>query len=178
MMSYITESNVKKLILSLAFMMSSVANAAIINLNSETGAVETLNLGPGNYLVEVIGTNEGGAFDAWNAWGRLRGCQSDNTCTNGFINSYVIESDAFGIMRLSNGGRYRTPQLALFNAVDSRFTLFDQQDVQFYISDSNFRDNNGGISLRVTYVSAPAALGVLGLSLMALPLVRRFRNSR
>ena len=127
-----------------------------------------LMLSAGTYSVTQIGTADGGAYDAWNAWGanRVSGCDDNGAgCRNGWLNSYAISSNDFD-QTASNKNRYDSPLTALQNAVDSTFTLTSDTLVDFSIKDSAYGDNVGGVSLRVASVASqavPEPASMLGL---------------
>jgi len=147
------------------------ANAAVVDLNALTTTTANpveLNLTAGTYNV----TPFAGTFTSWNAWGPTSGC--DNTganCSRGWINNYSIDTPELGTFLVSDGGRYATPELALMNALSTTFTLLSDATVKFFISDTPYTDNVGGMSLNVSQVPIPAAaflfapalLGFLGL---------------
>ena len=139
--------------------MAGIASADIINLDAEVDTIsspDTLFLGDGTYNVEVIGTDEGGVYNAWNPWGFTSGCsENDDGCTTGWINSYHYGSVEIGTVHYGDGNKYANEILALQNAVDSSFTLSYAQTVNFWIADSYYRDNIEGISLNITEITNP-----------------------
>jgi hypothetical protein len=152
------------------------ANAAIINLNAfdQTLSSQTLTLGAGTYDVTVVGFGNGGNYDAWNAWANITGCNiNGKNCSRGWINSYKFSSFSLGITKISDGIRYETAPLALEFAIDTSFTLSTTETVDFYISDSNYSDNWGGISLDVSLVPEPSVIALIGLGLVGVGFARR-----
>jgi len=124
-----------------------VGNALIVDLNSYTNTVANpfvVPLTAGTYDVTPIGVADGGAFNAWNAWGYV------NLPDQGWINNYSLSSNEFAPYGVSDGVRYATDLLALENALATSFTLASAGNVNFYIGDSNYDDNIGGMSLFVT----------------------------
>lgn len=139
----------------------SMASAAIVNIDSQpSNNDQTLMLDAGTYEVSFIAD----MFEAWNAWGRVRGCDSDGeNCSNGWLTNVNIESAEFGTLAVGRHGRYATSALALANAEPVLFTLTSMQQVVFRIADSYYRDNRGGVSLQVAAQSpASAAVPVPG----------------
>jgi len=148
------------------------ANAATVDINAKTNTSDNpveLFLTAGTYNVNPFE----GVYESWNAWGRVKNCNGD-ICGNGWINNYSITTPTDTIFT-SNRTRYRTADLALLNALSTSFTLSSDATVKFYIRDSYYRDNIGGISLDVSadissvpvpaaaFLFAPALLGFMGL---------------
>lgn len=131
-------------------------------LNTRNNLV-SLMLSAGTYGVDYIGMNDGGAYDGWNAWGRVSGCNSNGeNCTNGWLNSYVISFKNFSQIVTSNN-RYSNSFIATQNAVNLSFTLPSDMMVNFFIPDSVYEDNVGGISLKLSSQSVPEPSSMLGL---------------
>ncbi|MCJ8279060.1 MAG: PEP-CTERM sorting domain-containing protein, partial [Rivularia sp. ALOHA_DT_140] len=110
------------------------------------------------------GIKEG--YDAWNAWGRNRvsGCDANGEeCSKGWLNGFSISSDDF-TKKIPNVSPYATPLIALQNALNTTFTLTSDSTVNFFFRDTNYRDNFGGVSLKLSSVQAvPEPASVLGL---------------
>jgi hypothetical protein len=135
----------------------------IVNLNARTTQTTTpvtVYLDAGNYTVTPISPAQGGLYTAWNPWGKWissgEGCLADGSgCTKGFVSNYYLSGD-FGSVSQGNG-RWLTADLALANAGARTFTLSKPSQVNFYVRDSVYTDNTGGISLHVsgTAISQP-----------------------
>jgi hypothetical protein len=173
--TYIQGLDMKRLfLLGLLVLAPMTVNAAVVDLTAKNinnlNAVE-LNLAAGTYNVNPFA----GTFTAWNAWGKTTGCDvAGENCSKGWINSYSIETPETGVMLITDHARYSTSELALLNSISSTFTLLADATVKFFINDSYFKDNIGGMSLNVMNVSevpvpaaallfAPALLGFMGL---------------
>lgn len=160
--------------LAASLLIGAAAQATIITIDStDPNNGTTLSLGAGDYRVDLIQDQ----YIAWNAWGRETGCDgAGQNCTRGWINSYVIESIELGRLGVGDSSvRFATAMQAFDTAMPFFFTLSSTQDVEFFRPDSNFNDNEGGLSLRLTDVSEPATLALLGLGVIAFAALRRRR---
>ncbi|SFK74700.1 hypothetical protein [Methylophaga sulfidovorans] len=167
----------KKVLITLGFLIMAplTANAATVHLDAKTNtssnAVE-LNLTAGTYSISPFKDN---TYTAWNAWGKVQGCSSDGTgCSKGWINNYSFTTPA-GTTNIitSNTDRYETADLALLNAVGATFTLLTDATVKFFINDSQYGDNIGGMSLNVSAVPVPAAAFLFAPALLGFMGLRR-----
>ncbi|MBP0019000.1 MAG: DUF642 domain-containing protein [Cyanobacteria bacterium SBLK] len=122
------------------------------NLSPETGA--KLTLPAGEYTSSIIGTQEGGDYDAWNRNGtNVTGCDAEGkNCTKGWEHKYFYKIGDSKQVKVDRTGRYQTPQLALANAsADSSFTLTQETEVSFFVTDTGDMTNNqGGVSLLIS----------------------------
>ena len=114
------------------------------NHNSDTAVsgkslARLKNLPAGEYKVEVIGTAQGGQFDAWS---RKCNCKWDTY--------YSRRLGSSGPKKIGNPNKYNSKAEALANRVPSTsFTLTDDTDVKFYTYSTSAADNIGGVSMRV-----------------------------
>ncbi|MFM6436230.1 MAG: cadherin repeat domain-containing protein, partial [Microcystis panniformis] len=117
----------------------------IINIEARWGRSVTEFLPAGDYKVEYIGIAQGGQYNAWSAWGSR----------DRWLNNYVISSSQFS--NIYNGEKiWSDPSTALTNAKNTTFVLSKDGNVTFWIDDSVYEDNTGGVSLRVTSIPTPA----------------------
>ena len=147
----------------------------VINIDAQKNSGSNpikVSLHEGTYLVESIGTDDGGTYNAWNPWGKTTcsnsdGCQITSPTTfGGWLNSYVIASPSLiaisiddksivsepkATINVDNKFVYPEPSSALAAAKSKSvlFSLSAAGDVKFYVSDSQFSDNDGCISLRL-----------------------------
>jgi hypothetical protein len=125
-------------------------------LTSTAANPVVLELGAGTWTVTPVI----GGFTAWNAWGSTSGCALDGTgCSRGWLHTWALASPSlpqtlFGTV----AARFSTPELAFSAAVSTQFTLAAPESVSFFISDSVYRDNLGGVSLRIAPLEAVAAV--------------------
>ncbi len=138
-----------------------------VNVYSGDPSGEIVNLAAGSYAAQYIGPADGGAFDAWNAWGAVDFCNGAGmNCNRGWIYQFLVDFGhgvgnfdrtdlaAGGLSPIAGDNRiYATAGQALAAAQTDlapfSFTLAAAQAVNFYIGDSRYDDNEGGISLRI-----------------------------
>lgn len=170
------------------------ANAVIIDLNARVNDVAhpvSLALDPGTYTINPIGTADGGAYNAWNAWGRTScnntdGCQRTSpTTVIGWLNLYSFGSsdlvdvyvngiaatpNSSGIYMVDPFMVYPDPLSALANAWSAMFTLEAASSVDFAIPDRPLYDNQGGMSLDIarSTIPEPATIVLMGLGLLGI----------
>lgn len=138
-------------------LLMSQINDFIINIdaatnNQDNAVVKTLP--EGTYSVRVIGTDEGGKYDAWSRWSWVYGCdRNGENCMMGWENDYLIVSKEFSL-NISSSSLYDRPSQALMKAQHTSFTLTSESEVYFFIYDDRLSDNRGGISLAITKISS------------------------
>ena len=124
----------------------------IINLDAKQDTTSnpiSLDLSAGVYSVDYIGMNDGGIYDAWNAWGDgvTEFCNRNGEgCIKGWINSYRISFDGFTNM-FSGSSVYATASQAMQNAVDTSFTLASDTKVNFFIGGTAITKIMSGVYL-------------------------------
>jgi hypothetical protein len=166
------------------------AHAGIIDLNAGTSGGGPNDIGnvitiPGLSTSDIlsilqIGVADGGAYNAWNAWGSVTGCDgAGENCSKGWINnwSYYLNGDTSTQMLVSDGIRYETDLFALANAPGVA-PITGITSISFFLGDSPYSDNIGGISLNVyiepgASVPEPSIIALFGLGLLGLGFARR-----
>ncbi|MEO1040656.1 MAG: hypothetical protein AAFX52_00050 [Pseudomonadota bacterium] len=132
----------------------SASNAAtmVVDVDSQpTDNGVTVSLGAGSYDISFVD----GLFNGWNAWGRVTGCETDGTgCSRGWLTNVNIDVEDT-TYKIGRHGKFETPEQALANASPFELNLSSLTDVTFYIADSYFSDNIGGVSLEIASVATP-----------------------
>ncbi|MBV6409069.1 MAG: hypothetical protein EFKGCFLK_02691 [Rhodocyclaceae bacterium] len=159
------------------------AGAQVINLDAQTtttAAPYTQLLGAGTYQVFDVGPADaaGALYDAWNPWGAgAGGCNiSGSGCSWGWYRRWYMN---FGGGEVgNNSGFFSSAALALAGAKTDdpfSFTLLAPTTVSFWIADSPYYDNAGGVSLSIAAVPEPEtwALMMAGLGLLGFAARRR-----
>jgi hypothetical protein len=85
-------------------------------------------------------------------------------------NKYRINSTEFSEISVGTSG-WPSAEVALINAVGTSFYLSQTADVKFYVHDSKYTDNYGGMTLNVTPI--PPSLWLLGSGLIGIVGIRR-----
>jgi len=129
--------------------MIGAGNAIDIDLdacsNGNTNPV-SLFLSAGTYNVTPIR----GFYTTWNPWGYVI------LPDKGWTNIYGLASAEFTAYTVGDEVIYETADEALANALSTSFTLSSDGYVDFYIEDSFYPDNIGGISLDVSPATKPS----------------------
>jgi hypothetical protein len=150
------------------------AQAAVIDISALNGTGVTVSLGAGTYKLTPVGMAGGGAYDAWNPWSAVGGCDAAGAhCSMGWNVSFAMDlGGGAGFNYGHNGGYVDTAAKALaawqsgpniFAPLAQAsnpaaysplvgpitFTLAAAQDVRFFLIDYPYGDNAGGVSLDV-----------------------------
>jgi hypothetical protein len=178
-------------ILGIAVLSATPAAALVVDIDAFANATTTdgdfddpsaiavaISLSAGTWRVEPAGPAAGGAYTAWNAWGgAVGGCEAQGrNCGIGWMHWYRIQSPGSARMRLEDGILYAGAASALANGVGAEFTLPAAQTTYFFIFDTGPDDNVGGVSLRLSQVTAPATLALFGAALAGLAAGQRRRG--
>jgi hypothetical protein len=122
---------------------SAAADEVIVNIDARTNnelQPISRSFGPGTYDVTPIGMDQGGSYNAY---------MYDKAQPDSWVHAYTISSSQFPTLWRGDGRNYLTGEEALAHAEKAEFELSAPGDVQFYIEDTLFEDNIGGISLKV-----------------------------
>jgi hypothetical protein len=152
------------------------AEATIVNIDGRSSVGTTLTLAAGTYSATYAGISGGGAYDAWNAWGQVGGCDgAGENCSEGWLNQFTID---FGGGHFDSYAALNPAQRVVGTAAQSladyqagpllvshdgaadvvgtiQFTLASAQSVQFLVEDTPYGDNLGGVSIDLSSNSAP-----------------------
>lgn len=138
------------------------ATAVTVDINSATnhpGNPVVISLPAGAYDVTPVDNSSAGGYVAWYPWPSWLSvnCTNAGGCANvsgvrGWVHRYAIRSAEFAEMEIWEVMVYPTPADALAAAPPTAFTLSAPTDVEFYVTDTQFSDNSGGMSLQVTAV--------------------------
>jgi hypothetical protein len=141
----------------LLLLLSGAAQAVIVDINAltnggpnnvENDPVTIAGLSPSDTIdITQIGQASGGAYDAWNAWGTVSGCDAAGAnCSTGWANkwAYFVNGDFSTRVQIFDNVIYSTALLALANAVPVG-PITGVTSISFYISDIPYTDNLGGI---------------------------------
>ena len=178
---------------------SKQASAGVVDIDSLFATGTTVALGAGTYRVTYAGTAGGGAYDAFNYWGTVTGCNGTGSdCATGWSNHFAIDlgggnGTGYGLATVGGNrevfdtaGRAlsefssRTLQSASLAQIGGNanyfmaggnaytdvmqpitFTLGSAQNVRFFVIDSFYSDNIGGVSLNVAAIPEPSAWALL-----------------
>jgi PEP-CTERM motif len=90
---------------------ASSASALVVNVSSLSDVGTTVDLGVGTYTVTFVGVADGAAYDAWNPFGAVTGCDgSGANCAQGYRNAFLITAPS-----LVGGGSY-------YSTVDNNYS--------------------------------------------------------
>jgi hypothetical protein len=181
-------SSLMVLLIGLLLTSSAHADLITIDLNASPGAGGpndinngvTLSLGGSSTftaIIDRIGVADGGAYNAWNAWSVVAGCDASGAnCVYGWVNSwsYFLNGDKSTATWVGDSKRFSTDVGALASATTIQ-PIVDVSSITFFIADAPYWDNVGGISLLVDFHSVlePSTLALLGIGLVGIGLVRR-----
>lgn len=188
-------------ILSAAASPAAQAATTIVNLNasatnpnagkaSGSAAYNPVNLTleAGQYTIRVAGVAGGGMYDAYSVYAptAANAAWTDSRWSvslNDGVSAVYTQADIGGTTADFDGrvkaGRYNSAAAALSaysSAVAYTLNLASTQTVSFYVDDSSFGDNSGGVSIAVASVPEPATLAILGLGAVAAAFAVRRRR--
>ena len=145
-------------------------------LSNGTSNPVVVTLAPGLWRVVAVDPNQGGAHTAWHAWnGQNTGCgATPGACTQGWMWNYFIQCPGMPSVKVGavypgvGSPKFATAGEAFATAPEHWFPLTTPTPVSFWIGDSNYQDNLGGVSVRVDsatptyplFTASPATISV------------------
>ncbi len=183
-------------------LMASSAQAAILNISATSTTPVLYTFDPGTYLIQWIGTADGGAYDGWNpscpsgdcssGWREVFAATTD-TGPHPSIDSFSIPGPTFSSALAAlaafqsapfvidaeaswNGSSYVLTGTQMI-AQPWHITIAAPTTVSFFIAEPTKEDNFGGVSLRISAVPEPAtwAMMILGMGGVGMALRQRRR---
>ncbi len=183
-------------------LMATTAQAAIINISATSTTPVLYTFDPGTYLIQWIGTADGGAYNGWNpscptgdctsGWREVFSATTD-TGPHPSFDTYSVPGPAFSSALAAlagfqsapsiidtqldwNGSAY-VPSPGGMIAQPWHVTIGAPTTVAFFIAEPTKEDNYGGVSLRFTAVPEPTtwAMMILGLGGVGVALRQRRR---
>lgn len=183
---------------SIALVLAASAQAQVINISAASAVGTTVSLAAGDYTLRY--TNAG-TFAAWNPWGAnaASGCNAGGVCSSqGWFDGFNVQAGANTYVFSSGTGFFSSSALALADATST--TMFESinggsaaavgsfatlhldtaTNVKFYISDSIYSDNAGGVSVTLAAVAPvpePSTYALLLAGLGGVGFVARRRRA-
>ncbi|MGD2071013.1 MAG: PEP-CTERM sorting domain-containing protein [Gemmatimonadota bacterium] len=112
-----------------------------------------MDLGAGEYSIGIVG-------GAWNAWSNVKRCDaSGGSCGQGWITVFSWALGDGEFMKAGKTGRWASSGLAVASYPDPFFFTLDAADaLRLRIEDTNYSDNVGDLTLRLTQLDAPSVV--------------------
>lgn len=183
---------------SLALVLAASAQAQVINISAASSVGTTVSLAAGDYRLQYTAT---GTYAAWNPWGQnvASGCGVSGACSaQGWFDGFNVQAGADSHVFSSGSGFFATSALALADAIGTpmfesinggaaaaigsfaTLHLDTATNVKFYINDSVYGDNVGGVSVTLAAVAPvpePSTYALLLAGLGGVGFVARRRRA-
>ena len=166
------------------------ANASqLVNINALCSNGTTVQLSAGTYDISVIGTAQGGQYNAWDYASANSGTRQSTPAPNAWVDSFNMTANGVTNSYLPKGNPASSTALGALSTYVSSFlysngtspasssldtvvlTLNSTEAVNFTVADYEFCDNWGGTSLELTKLNPaaatpePSTFGLIGLAL-------------
>lgn len=145
----------------LAGQTGAAAASVVVNINARSTSPQVISLDAGIYDAMMVNpsTNSAATYTAWSFGG-----------VGNYITRYFILPDGGSELDVNNGPSFSNAQDA-FNAAPNKtfqFEVLAPEDVAFFVKDTTYSDNAGGISLLISEVVSIPVPATLPLLLVAL----------
>ena len=172
------------------------ASAAIaVDISGASNVGETVSLTKGVYNIAFVDNTANNGFNGFSFWSSTSGCGTPDTCQQGFTELYEVtdgaattqyiqrdagapngynihDTAADALAGYQAGGVYKIVN-GVNEGISTLLTISSTSDAHFYIDDSYYPDNRGGVSLSLSAVPEPATWAMMLVGFGGLGLAMR-----